>query len=106
MSWNFTIFFELLGQNPSTEVLSSDSKTDPHVAYFTMKNGLDESLINRELLTKLGALQEMVKNLQDENSFLRSENYRIKSVVSGSKSNSIEEKELQAVILNYQKKTT
>ena len=96
-------FNELLGQNTNNEV-SSDIKTDPHVAYLTMKNGLDESLLNRELLTKLGALQEMVKNLQDENSFLRSENYRIKSVVSGSKSNSIEEKELQAVILNYQKK--
>ena len=95
-TWN-----ELSGQ--SSEV-NSDNKTDPHVAYFTMKNGLDESLINRELLTKLGALQEMIKNLQDENSFLRSENYRIKSAVSENKSNSIEEKELQAVILNYQKK--
>ena len=89
-TWN-----ELSGQ--SSEV-NSDNKTDPHVAYFTMKNGLDESLINRELLTKLGALQEMIKNLQDENSFLRSENYRIKSAVSENKSNSIEEKELQAVV--------
>ena len=69
-----------------------------------MKNGLDESLLNRELLTKLGALQEMIKNLNDENSFLRSENFRIKSLLSENKSNSIEEKELQAVILNYQKK--
>ena len=94
---------DLLGQNLSTEV-SSDTKTDPHVAYFTMKNGLDESLLNRELLTKLGALQEMIKNLNDENSFLRSENFRIKSLLSENKSNKIEEKELQAVILNYQKK--
>ena len=69
-----------------------------------MKNGLDESLLNRELLTKLGALQEMIKNLHDENSFLRSENFRIKSLLSDNKSNNIEEKELQAVILNYQKK--
>ena len=69
-----------------------------------MKNGLDESLLNRELLTKLGALQEMIKNLHDENGFLRSENYRIKSLLSENKSNNIEEKELEAVIVNYQKK--
>ena len=69
-----------------------------------MKNGLDESLINRELLAKLGALEEMVKNLQDENSFLRAENFRIKNLMKENKSQAAE-RELQAVILNYQKKS-
>ena len=69
-----------------------------------MKNGLDESLINRELLAKLGAMEEMVKNLQDENSFLRAENFRIKNLMKENKSQAAE-RELQAVILNYQKKS-
>ena len=50
-------------------------------------------------------MEDMIKSLQDENSFLRSENYRIKSLLKENKSNTAEEKELQAVILNYQKKS-
>ena len=86
--------------------LATESKADPHIAYLTIKNGLDESLLNRELLTKVEAMEEMIKGLQDENSFLRSENFRIKSLLKENKSsNTAEEKELQAVILNYQKKS-
>ena len=49
-------------------------KGDANMGYITMKNGLDESLMNRELLTRMVALSEMMKSLQDENKFLKSEN--------------------------------
>ena len=44
------------------------------MGYTTIKNGLDESLMNRELLTRMVALSEMMKSLQDENKFLKTEN--------------------------------
>ena len=69
-----------------------------------MRKGLDESIINRELLTKMAALSEMIKSLQDENSFLKSENKRIKDHVDGGQKSVVDEEELKAVILNYQKK--
>ena len=54
------------------------NRTDPSTAHLTLKNGLDETIINRELLTKMMALSEIIKNLQDENHFLKTENNRIK----------------------------
>ena len=80
------------------------AKSDPNSAYLTMRKGLDESIINRELLTKMNALSEMIKSLQDENSFLKSENKRIKDHVEGSQKSVVDEEELKAVIMNYQKK--
>ena len=80
------------------------TKSDPNSAYLTLKNGLDESIINRELLTKMAALSEMIKSLQDENDFLKSENKRIKASVETGQRNLVDEEELKAVILNYQKK--
>ena len=80
------------------------AKSDPNSAYLTMKKGLDESIINRELLNKMTALSEMIKSLQDENSFLKSENRRIKDTIEGGQKSMVDEEELKAVILNYQKK--
>ena len=54
--------------------IGSAAKGDANMGYITMKNGLDESLMNRELLTRMVALSEMMKSLQDENKFLKSEN--------------------------------
>ena len=50
------------------------------------------------------ALSEMIKSLQDENSFLKSENRRIKDTIEGGQRSVADEEELKAVILNYQKK--
>ena len=57
--------------------INGSNRTDPSTAHLTLKNGLDETIINRELLTKMMALSEIIKNLQDENHFLKTENNRI-----------------------------
>ena len=58
----------------SVMIKDAGVKGDANVGYLTMKNGLDESLMNRELLTRMMALSEMMKSLQDENNFLKAEN--------------------------------
>ena len=58
----------------SVMIKDAGVKGDANVRYLTMKNGLDESLMNRELLTRMMALSEMMKSLQDENNFLKAEN--------------------------------
>ena len=78
-------------------------KADPNSAYLTMKNGLDESIINRELLTKMHDLNQMIKNLQDENKFLKGENQRLRDS-AGAGQESVAEEELHAVIFSYQRK--
>lgn len=49
------------------------------------------------------ALSEMIKSLQDENNFLKIENNRIKNSPTKNKS-SVNEEELHAIIINYQRK--
>ena len=68
-----------------------------------MKNGLDESIINRELLTKMHDLNQMIKNLQDENKFLKGENQRLRDS-AGAGQEGVAEEELHAVIFSYQRK--
>ena len=72
-----------------------------------MKNGLDESIINRELLTKMHDLNQMIKNLQDENKFLKGENQRLRDSAgagAGAGQEGVAEEELHAVIFSYQRK--
>ena len=93
-------------QNAATKDSKNDMrKADPNSAYLTMKNGLDESIINRELLTKMHDLNQMIKNLQDENKFLKGENQRLRdSAGAGAGQEGGAEEELHAVIFSYQRK--
>ena len=91
-------------QNAATKDSKNDMrKADPNSAYLTMKNGLDESIINRELLTKMHDLNQMIKNLQDENKFLKGENQRLRDS-AGAGQEGVAEEELHAVIFSYQRK--
>ena len=93
-------------QNAATKDSKNDMrKADPNSAYLTMKNGLDESIINRELLTKMHDLNQMIKNIQDENKFLKGENQRLRdSAGAGAGQEGVAEEELHAVIFSYQRK--
>ena len=93
-------------QNAAAKDAKNDMrKADPNSAYLTMKNGLDESIINRELLTKMHDLNQMIKNLQDENKFLKGENQRLRdSAGAGAGQEGVAEEELHAVIFSYQRK--
>ena len=95
-------------QNAATKDSKNDMrKADPNSAYLTMKNGLDESIINRELLTKMHDLNQMIKNLQDENKFLKGENQRLRDSAgagAGAGQEGVAEEELHAVIFSYQRK--
>ena len=82
---------------------SNENTANTSRAYLTFKNGLDETLINKELLAKLLSLSEIIKNLTEENDSLRGENKIIREK-QGQHRSSQEETELHTIIQKYQKK--
>ena len=77
------------------------TKSDPNSAYLTLKNGLDESIINRELLTKMMSLSEIIRNLSEENESLRQENCKVREAHQEATSQEIQE--MQSVVMSYQR---
>ena len=65
----------------------------PSRAHLTFRQGMDETQINRELLTKMMSLSEIIRNLSEENESLRQENVRVREVRKEVKSQEIEEME-------------
>ena len=82
---------------------SNENTAKTSKAYLTFKNGLDETLINKELLAKLLSLSEIIKNLTEENDSLREDNEIIREK-QGQHLSSQKETELHDIIQKYQKK--
>ena len=61
---------------------------------------MDETQINRELLTKMMSLSEIIRNLSEENESLRQENCRVREARKEATSQEIQE--MQGVVMSYQ----
>ena len=73
----------------------------PSRAHLTFRQGMDETQINRELLTKMMSLSEIIRNLSEENESLRQENVRVREVRKEAKSQEIQE--MEGVVMSYQR---
>ena len=73
----------------------------PSRAHLTFRQGMDETQINRELLTKMMSLSEIIRNLSEENESLRQENLRVREVRKEAKSQEIQE--MEGVVMSYQR---
>ena len=70
-------------------------------AHLTFRQGMDETQINRELLTKMMSLSEIIRNLSEENESLRQENCRVRE--ARKEANSQEIQEMQGLVMSYQR---
>ena len=86
-------------------VVESEAKVGeepaPSRAHLTFRQGMDETQINRELLTKMMSLSEIIRNLSEENESLRQENVRVREVRKEAKSQEIQE--MEGVVMSYQR---
>ena len=73
----------------------------PSRAHLTFRQGMDETQINRELLTKMMSLSEIIRNLSEENESLRQENCRVRE--ARKEANSQEIQEMQGLVMSYQR---
>ena len=73
----------------------------PSRAHLTFRQGMDETQINRELLTKMMSLSEIIRNLSEENESLRQENCRVREARKEATSEEIQE--MQGVVMSYQR---
>lgn len=73
----------------------------PSRAHLTFRQGMDETQINRELLTKMMSLSEIIRNLSEENESLRQENCNVRE--SSKEASSQEIQEMQGVVMSYQR---
>ena len=83
------------------ETKISEGGQQPSRAHLTFRQGMDETQINRELLTKMMSLSEIIRNLSEENESLRQENCRVRE--ARKEANSQEIQEMQGVVMSYQR---
>ena len=73
----------------------------PSRAHLTFRQGMDETQINRELLTKMMSLSEIIRNLSEENESLRQDNCKVREAHQEATSQEIQE--MQGVVMSYQR---